>query len=137
MNRLQGKITAVQSSGHLSLVDMDVDGDSFTSIVVETAETAPYLVPGNAVLILFKETEVSLAKNLSGSISLRNRMHGVIRSIDQGALLSAVTLDFKGKAIVSVITTRSVERLALKPGDEVEGLVKANELTLMEPSHEL
>lgn len=137
MNRLQGKIVAVQSSGHLSLVDVDVEGDTFTSIVVETAETAPYLAPGNAVLILFKETEVSLAKNLSGSISLRNRMHSVIRSIDQGALLSAVTLDFKGKQIVSVITTRSVERLALRPGDEVEGLVKANELTLMEPSHEL
>ena len=137
MNRLQGKITAIQSSGHLSLVDVDVDGDSFTSIVVETAETAPYLAPGNAVLILFKETEVSLAKNLSGLISLRNRMLGVVRSIDQGALLSAVTLDYKGKSIVSVITTRSVQRLALKPGDTVEGLVKANELTLMEPASEL
>jgi len=132
LNRLQGKIVAVQSSGHLSLVDVDVDGDTFTSIVVETAETAPYLAPGNAVLILFKETEVSLAKHLSGLISLRNRIRSVIRAIDQGALLSAVTLDYKGKQIVSVITTRSVERLALKPGDEVEGLVKANELTLME-----
>jgi molybdate transport system regulatory protein len=137
LNRLQGKITAIQSSGHLSLVDVDVDGDSFTSIVVETPETAPYLAPGNTVLILFKETEVSLAKNLSGLISLRNRMLGVVRNIDQGALLSAVTLDYKGKSIVSVITTRSVQRLALKPGDAVEGLVKANELTVMEPVSEL
>ena len=137
MNRLNGKIIAVQSSGHLSLVDVDVDGDNFTSIVVETPQSAPYLASGNAILILFKETEVSLAKNLRGLISLRNRMPSVIRSIDHGALLSAITLDYKGKQIVSVITTRSVERLALKPGDEVEGLVKANELTLMEIPGEL
>lgn len=116
----------------MSLVDVDVDGDIFTSIVVETAETAPYLAPGNAVLILFKETEVSLAKNLSGAISLRNRIRAVIHAIDRGVLLSAVTLDYKGMQVVSVITTRSVERLALAPGDKVEGLVKANEVTLME-----
>ncbi len=119
------------------MVDVDVDGDRFTSIVVETPQSAPYLVTGNTILVLFKETEVSLAKNLSGLISLRNRMPSIIREIEHGALLSAIKLDYKGKQIVSVITTRSVERLALKIGDEVEALVKANELTLMETPCEL
>lgn len=132
MNRLRGKIVAVESAGHMSLVDVAVADDQFTSIVVETPETSPYLHPGAEVWLLFKETEVSLAKNLSGEISLRNRMRAVIRAIERGALVSEVTLDYKGMRVVSVITSRSVERLALKPGDEVEGLVKANEVTLME-----
>jgi len=40
-------------------------------------------------------------------------------------------LDYKGKDIISVITTRSTNKLDLKVGDEVQGLVKANEVTIM------
>lgn len=132
MNRLRGIVAATQSSDHLSLVDVDVDGDLFTAIVVETPDSAAYLNVGSAVWVLFKETEVSLAKNLSGAISLRNRIPSRIKAIRKGKLLSEVRLDYRGRTVTSIITTRSVERLALAEGDEVEGLVKANEVTLME-----
>lgn len=132
MNRLPGIVTACESSDHLSLVDIGVAGDLFTAIVVETPDNAPWLTPGSKVWVLFKETEVSLAKNLSGQISLRNRMAARVTGIRKGVLLSEVTLDYRGSAVVSVITTRSVERLNLVVGDTVEGLVKANEVILME-----
>lgn len=132
MNRLRGIVTACESSDHLSLVDVDACGDIFTAVVVETPDSAPWLNPGSKVWVLFKETEVSLAKNLSGLISLRNRMAGRVTAIRKGHLLSEVRLDYRGAAVVSVITTRSVERLGLQEGDTVEGLVKANEVTLME-----
>jgi molybdopterin-binding protein len=41
-------------------------------------------------------------------------------------------LDYRGQAISSIITTGSIRRLDIKPGDEVEALVKANEVTLIE-----
>lgn len=132
MNRLRGKIAAIESSGQLSLVDVDVGGDTFTAIIVETPDSAGYLKLGGEILLLFKETEVSLAKNLSGLISLRNRIPALVQDIVEGSLLSQVTLDYKGNRIVSIITSRSVRRLGLKTGDQVEGLVKANEMTLME-----
>jgi len=135
MNRLHGTIAFVESTDHLSLVDVDVEGDLFTAILVETPESAAWLKNGNPVAVLFKETEVSLAKNLSGRISLRNRMAARVESIRKGKLLSEVRLDYRGHAVVSVITTRSVERLELAPGDQVEGLVKANEVTLLEDGH--
>jgi molybdopterin-binding protein len=137
MNRLRGKIAAIESSGQLSLVDVDVDGDTFTAIIVETPDSAAYLKLAGEILLLFKETEVSLAKNLSGLISLRNRIPARVQDIVEGDLLSQVTLGYKGNRIVSVITTRSVRRLGLKTGDQVEGLVKANEMTLMECDCEL
>jgi len=83
------------------------------------------------VALLFKETEVSLAKNLSGLISMRNRMPCTVTGIDRGKLLTKVSLDFNGHAITSVITTRSSHALSLAVGESVEGLVKANEMTII------
>ncbi len=133
MNRLRGNIVAIDHNSHMSLVDVAVGVEVFSATLLETPETAAYLRVGNAVTLLFKETEVVLAKNLSGLISLRNRFSVTVISIERGAILSAVTLDYGGESLVSVITTRGVDRLQLATGDKVEALVKANEVVL---SHE-
>lgn len=132
MNSLRGRITRIESNEHVSLVDVDVSGDTFTATLLETPEDAPYLRLGNAVDVLFKETEVSLAKGLSGLISLRNRVKTTVKLVRSGVILSEVVMDYRGQPISSIITTGSIRRLDIKPGDEVEALVKANELTLME-----
>ncbi len=132
MNQLRGRITAIETSGYLSLVDVAVGADSFAAILMETPPSAPYLAVGREVQVLFKETEVSLAKNLSGLLSLRNRLRGKVLDIRGGAILSEVMLDYQGQRITSIITSRAVGRLALRAGDEVEALIKANEVSLME-----
>lgn len=131
MNRLHGRITAIESSEHLSLVDVAVAGDTFTAILLETPAGTPYLAVGKTVVVLFKETEVSLAKNLSGEISLRNRIRGTVKRVRHGQILSEVALDCHGQEIVSVITSRAVARLGLREGDNVEALIKANEVSLV------
>ena len=131
MNKLPGKIMNIESSEHISIVDIDVEGDLFSSVIIETPETADYLKIGNEVFMLFKETEVSIGKALSGKLSLRNRLTSKIKTIEKGKVLTKIVLDYKGKDIVSVITTRSTNKLDLKVGDEVQGLVKANEVTIM------
>lgn len=132
MNKLRGRITHIESNDHVSLVDVEVIGDSFTATLLETPEDAPYLKVGNAVEVLFKETEVSLAKGLSGLISLRNRMHTTVKLVRSGVILSEVVLDYRGQTISSIITSRSIARMGIKAGDEVEAMVKANEVTLLE-----
>lgn len=132
MNRLRGTITAISCNEHLSLVDVVAGEDSYTAIVLETPQSAPHLKVGNEVAVLFKETEVSLARNLSGDLSLRNRMPGRVRQIREGGILSEVVLDCRGRTITSIITTRAVRRFGLQLGEEVEALVKANEVTLAE-----
>ena len=131
MNKLPGKIIRIESSEHMSLVDIDVLGAIFCSVVLETPQTAAYLKVGTAITILFKETEVSIAKNLTGQISLRNRFHGIIHSIESSNILAKVILNYKNTQIISIITKRSVDKLALKKGDEVEWLVKTNEVSLL------
>ena len=132
MNKLRGRITKIESNDHVSLVDVDVHGDNFTATLLETPEDAPYLKVGNVVDVLFKETEVSLAKGLSGLISLRNRVNTTVKLVRSGVILSEVVMDYRGQSLSSIITSGSIKRMDIKPGDEVEALIKANEVTLME-----
>jgi molybdopterin-binding protein len=137
MNCLRGKIVAIDCNGQMSLVDVQVGDDTCTAIVLETPDTAEYLRAGAQVVMMFKETEVSLARNLSGLISLRNRFPATVCGIRQGAIMSAIELDYRGHRLTSVITTRAVQRLQLAVGDAVEALVKANEMVLSGESHAL
>lgn len=131
MNKLPGEITQIQQSGAILLVDADVNGQVFSTLLIESATRPGWLQVGNTIDLVFKETEVSLAKNLLGQISLRNRMPCVILKIERGELLSRVFLKFQDYTLSSSITTRSVDSLNLNIGDEVEALVKANEVSLM------
>jgi len=131
MNRLPGIISAIDMHGSIALVDVTVGDCRFTSTLIGAGEDVGAWQAGMAVVLLFKETEVSLAKNLSGLLSMRNRIPCTITGIERGKLLTRVGLDFLGHRIESVITTRSSHTLDLAVGDKVEGLVKANEMTLM------
>jgi molybdopterin-binding protein len=130
MNQLQGSISNIESSSNISIVDIDVMGCNFTSIIVGTPDNTEYLVLGNKILILFKETEVSLAKGLKGIISLRNQIDSIVKNIIWGSLLTQIELEFINISFTSVITTRSAKLMALKVGDNVTGLIKANEISL-------
>lgn len=131
MNKFPGEIIQIQQSGAILLVDADVNGQVFSTLLIESASRPEWLQVGNTIDLVFKETEVSLAKNLSGQISLRNRMACLILKIERGELLSRVFLKFQDYTLSSAITTRSVDSLNLNIGDEVEALVKANEVSLM------
>lgn len=131
MNKLTGIITQIQKSGAILLVDVDVEGHRFSALLIESTTQPEWLQTGNAVDVVFKETEVSLAKELSGLISMRNRMNCIVLLVDRGELLSNVKLQFQNNVITSAITTRSVNSLQILVGDEIEALVKANEISLM------
>lgn len=131
MNKLPGIITQIQQSGAILLVDVDINGQGFSAMLIESATQPEWLQTGSTIDLVFKETEVSLAKNLSGMISMRNRMKCTVQSIECGELLSKVSLNFRKQTITSAITTRAVDSLQLAIGDEVEALVKANEVSLM------
>jgi molybdate transport system regulatory protein len=90
MNTLNGNITAIQSHEGISLVKVESNDTIFTSIVLDTPETASYLKTGHSVKIIFKETEVIISKDSSPNISLQNRLDCTIESIKKGVLLSQI-----------------------------------------------
>jgi molybdopterin-binding protein len=66
-----------------------------------------------------------------GAINVRNQFRGKIKEIIEGPVVSEVDVQTpSGQIVTSVITTRSVRELDLKPGREVVALVKATEVSL-------
>jgi molybdate transport system regulatory protein len=130
MNTLNGNITAIQSHEGISLVKVESNDTIFTSIVLDTPETASYLKTGHSVKIIFKETEVIISKDSSPNISLQNRLDCTIESIKKGVLLSQINLNFGETIIESIITTNACEQLQLEKNDTVIALIKTNEISL-------
>jgi molybdopterin-binding protein len=62
--------------------------------------------------------------------SIRNQLPGTIKSIVSDKVLSEVVVETNIGEVTSVITTRSVEEMKLKTGDEVFALVKATNVSL-------
>ncbi len=130
LNTFQGRITQVQTEGSLSLVDVQVGDLSFTSIVIETPESAPYLKQGSSIEVMFKETEVSISRPVETRVSLQNKLLCRVLEVRKGKLLATVTLQHPIGIIESVITVRAVGQLDLKPGVEVLAMIKTNEIML-------
>ena len=131
MNRITATIANTQSSGSVTMVDLVVGDCQLSALMVEASELPAWLCKGNVVTVVFKETEVSIAKDFTGKISMRNQIECIIKSIERGQLMSIITMESKHFDVQSAITTRSVDQLQLEVGDRVTALIKANELSLM------
>jgi molybdopterin-binding protein len=130
MNQVKGTIRAVESDEGLILVSVESAGDTFSALMVETAENRS-METGMTVFMAFRETETAIGKDLSGGLSVRNRFPAVITAIAQSPILTKITLDFRGTQLSSVITSASAKRLELQIGDTVEALVKTTDMSLI------
>ena len=62
------------------------------------------------------------------ALSARNRLSGVVKSIDTSGPMAEVVIDVDGTEVTSTITSRSVERLGLEEGAEATAVVKASDV---------
>ncbi len=130
MNILKGYIESIKVNGDLSIVKVDVAGSIFSTIVIDTPETASFLKVKNDVKIIFKETEVIIGVGDMSGISLRNKMVGTVVQIDADILLSKLTMKTEIGEISSIITSNAVKQLKIELGMEVTAMVKTNEIIL-------
>lgn len=128
MNKLQGSIKNITKDEAIQILEILADGVLLSAIRTEGNGVVSQLNIGDHVTVSFKETAMSISKNLSGEISIQNRFEVRIMSITTDRVLSKLFLDFKGRQLISVITTTSVKRMQLKPGDQVQGLVKTTDM---------
>ncbi len=133
MNSLKGHIHKVKASGGLSQVTIVLAEETYLkSIVIETPETASYLNQGTPVHVVFKETEVVLAKGKTDGLSIRNRIEGKIQTLNLGDLLCDVLVSTKAGPITAIISREAMDSMELKEGDHITVMVKQNEVMLAE-----
>ncbi|SFD96378.1 TOBE domain-containing protein [Flavobacterium phragmitis] len=130
MNIINGIITNIESHEGMSLIKVRSNDVIFTAIVLDTPETSDYLKIENDVNVIFKETEVMISKDLTPNISVQNKLHCVIESIQNGVILSQINLRYDQQIIKSIITRNACEQLDLKEKDTVLALIKTNEVSL-------
>jgi molybdopterin-binding protein len=64
------------------------------------------------------------------SLSIRNKVTGIIREITSEKVLSEIVIDTAIGPLAAVITTRSVREMQLKVGDSVSALIKATNVSI-------
>jgi len=65
------------------------------------------------------------------AINLRNHFRGKVKEIIEGPVVSEIDVETSfGFVVTSVITTRSVKELGLKPGRDVVALVKSTDVSI-------
>ncbi len=132
MNKLPGNIVSILAEGSIALIEVQVGQRTLCASLLGAQEDFLSWNLSQHVELSFNEMEVSIAKNLTGKISLRNRLPGKIVSLEFGKILTRVMFQLDDAHPVSaVITTRSALNLELQIGDEIEGLVKSNEMNLL------
>lgn len=112
------------------MVKVVVGENALTAIVIDTPESAPYLVEGSEIKVLFKETEVSIGLSQEHQISMQNQLPGTVKALDTGELLSKVVIQIDTTAITSIITSNAVRQLQIRPDLPVVALIKTNEIML-------
>ena len=132
MNEINAVIKSIQTEGNVSVVVAQGAGIAFHSMVIDTPETANYLQNGKPVIVVFKESAVSIAKNISGALSIRNRIPCTVSGVQKGDVLTTVKLDCKGHVLESLITTDAAKELGLQTGDSVEALIKTTDISLQQ-----
>ena len=130
MNQVTGIISEIITEGALSIVRIKCNNVVMSSVVIDTPETNEQLKVGVETKIIFKETEVILGKGNVDNISLRNKLPGIIQSIESGNLLSKLGVETSVGLIYSIITKNAVTNLDIKVGDEVIAMIKTNEVML-------
>ena len=65
--------------------------------------------------------------------SIRNHVRGTVKDIVFDKVVSEVIVETSAGTLSAVITTRSVEELGLKPGDTVDAIIKATNVSIERP----
>lgn len=127
-NRLCGKIlniTQGQIHAHIQILWKNTP---LSVIITRTSCDDMHLSVGDIVYVLIKSTDIMLAKSLSGMLSARNRVGGIVRQIIQGDVLSKIFVESQGDMLHAIITNASLKEMNLQEGNEVTAIVKSTEL---------
>jgi len=64
-------------------------------------------------------------------ISARNRLKGIVKDVEKGDITAKITVEVEVPVVVTALISReAVEELDIKPGEEVEAVIKATEVMI-------
>lgn len=129
MNHLHAKVTEIQRLDNLTVVSFDFEGQPMQMMALELSEK---LEVGAEVVLGLKATNVALTKEYKGVISISNQLNCEIQELNNGELLTSVTLRIGNNLLESIITRKSSSIMNLQEGDKLKMLINESELSILE-----
>ena len=129
MSQLVATIKKINSVDNLNIVEFDFNGLTLKMMSLDLNDDVKI---GKKVELSVKPTNISIAKNLIGEISLSNQIVATIQSLENGQLLTSVILKINDTLLESIITVDSSKRMNLQIGEVVTILIKAINLSIEE-----
>ena len=129
MSKFIATIKKIQSIDNLNIVKFDFCGLTLKMMSLDLNDDVKI---GKKVKLSVKPSNISIAKNLSGEISLSNKIVATIQSLENGQLLTSVILKINDTILESIITVDSSKRMNLQIGEVVTILIKASNLSIEE-----
>ena len=129
MSKFIATIKKIQSIDHLNIVEFDFCGLTLKMMSLDLNDDVEI---GKKVKLSVKPSNISIAKNLTGEISLSNKIVATIQSLENGQLLTSVILKINDTILESIITVDSSKRMNLQIGEVVTILIKASNLSIEE-----
>ena len=129
MSQLVATIKKINSVDNLNIVEFDFNGLTLKMMSLDLNDDVKI---GKKVELSVKPSNISIAKNLIGEISLSNQIVATIQSLENGQLLTSVILKINDTVLESIITVDSSKRMNLQIGEVVTILIKASNLSIGE-----
>ena len=129
MSKFIATIKKIQSIDNLNIVKFDFCGLTLKMMSLDLNDDVEI---GKKVKLSVKPSNISIAKNLTGEISLSNKIVATIQSLENGQLLTSVILKINDTILESIITVDSSKRMNLQIGEVVTILIKASNLSIEE-----
>lgn len=129
MSKFIATIKKIQSIDNLNIVEFEFDGLTLKMMSLDLNDDVKI---GKKVKLSVKPSNISIAKNLTGEISLSNKIVATIQSLENGQLLTSVILKINDTILESIITVDSSKRMNLQIGEVVTILIKASNLSIEE-----
>ena len=122
---IKAKISAIEQTGGVSVFEFSAENLSLKMLSLENLQN---LKIGDEVWLGFKSSDVFVATSPLLNCSVSNEIKAQISDIQRGQITSSLHLNAGEFEFESIISTSSLKRLNLAPGDQIYAYVKATSL---------
>ena len=122
---IKAKISAIEQNDGVSVFEFRAENLSLKMLSLENLQN---LKIGDEVWLNFKSSDVFVATSPLINCSVSNEIKARILDIQKGEITSSLHLNAGEFEFESIISTSSLKRLNLAPGDQIYAYVKATSL---------
>lgn len=122
---IKARISAIEQNDGVSVFEFSAENLSLKMLSLENLQN---LKIGDKVRLNFKSSDVFVATSALLNCSVSNEIKAQILDIEQGQITSSLHLNAGKFEFESIISTASLRRLNLAPGDQIYAYVKATSL---------